>query len=43
VRWRKNNPEVNYSPNQISGGRVSRESITQQEKEKGNIVRYMEF
>ena len=30
--WWQNNPEVNYSPTRISGGGVSRGSITQQEK-----------
>ena len=39
--WRQKDPEVNYSPTWISvGGRVSRGSITQQEK--GHCFGYME-
>ena len=35
--WRQNNPEVNYSPIQISGGgSVSRGSIAQQAKRDDN-------
>jgi exonuclease III len=36
--WRQNNPEVNYSPTRISGGNVSRGSITQPQKNRAILL-----
>jgi len=33
--WRQNYPEVNYSPNQISGGSVSRGDVMQMLRQEG--------